>query len=407
MRIAIVCGDDALSDDWSGGCDDHGQLCDALGRDGLAVTAHQRQPSSAADSIHAPAAEPTFRTVYANVGPRTPVSQVEVLPFVGQWAAELSKQWAVDPPDVVHAFGWLGGLAAQLAARRMSLPVVQSFYGVSAMGPDGADSTTNTERARIEPILVRGATWVTGGSTAEVDALTRMRRRRTQLSVLSTGIDVAPHANAGLESNDDSTFRILQVAPNCLPCNGFDRTIAALPKLPGTELVIAQTSPADGARGRSTLALRQLAAKLGVDDRVRFVGPVGPEQLSALLQSTHVVACTPRRAPRATAALQAMASGKVVVGMAVDALTDVVINGVTGLLVSSTKPQELAPTLRALQHQSFQRDSMGSAGRSRATSRFSWNRVAMDALSIYHQALSQHLGVPRGTTGRAKFHTVA
>lgn len=306
-----------------------------------------------------------------------------MLPFIGEWAAELSEHWATDPPDLVHAFGWLGGLAAQLAARRHQLPVIQSFYGLAA--EPGAD-VTEVERARIEPLLVRGATWVTGSSTDEIDALTRLRRRRARLSVLSCGIDVARYAPTGPREPETGVFRILQLAPNCLPRHGFDRTIRTLPKLPGTELVIAETGLSGGSGNGPRAALQKLAAELGVSERVRFVGAVVAEELPLLLQSAHVVACTPRQAPRATAALQAMASGVVVVGVAIDALTDIVINGVTGLLVSASNPHELAFALKALQTQRFQRDSMGSAGRSRAVSRFNWDRVALDALSIYQQA---------------------
>ena len=33
---------------------------------------------------------------------------------------------------------------------------------------------------------------------------------------------------------------------------------------------------------------------------------------------------------------------------------------------------------------------MGAAGRSRAASRFAWDRIALDALNIYRQVVSQH-----------------
>ncbi|OOK75755.1 group 1 glycosyl transferase domain protein [Mycobacterium kansasii] len=31
-----------------------------------------------------------------------------MLPYLGDWAAELAAVWSSDPPDVVHALGWLG-----------------------------------------------------------------------------------------------------------------------------------------------------------------------------------------------------------------------------------------------------------------------------------------------------------
>lgn len=369
MRIAIVWGDDvcAGNPDLVGNEleDDFGRLCAALTAHGHTVTAHPR----------------------AGVGPAAPVAPAKVLPFVGDWAAELSREWSGDPPDVVHGFGWLGGLAAQLAARRNHLTTVQSFYGLAATdsGPQNGQSA-DSERARLEPLLIRGAGWVTGGSSEELNVLTRLRRNRARTSLLSTGIDVERYACTDPTWVANDSFRIVQVAPNLQPCNGFDKTIRVLPHVPDSELVIVETSTNDARNKRERAKLKRMATQLGVNNRVHFAGCVAPEDVPPLLWSADVVACTPRLAPRATSALQAMASGRVVVGTAVGALMDTVIGNVTGLLVSPTKPHELAGALKAMQQQRFQRQSMGSAGRSRAMSRFTWDRIAQDALSIYQQA---------------------
>jgi glycosyltransferase involved in cell wall biosynthesis len=63
------------------------------------------------------------------------------------------------------------------------------------------------------------------------------------------------------------------------------------------------------------------------------------------------------------------------------------------VLVSPNKPQELAAALKTMQQQRFQRQSMGSAGRSRVMSRFTWDRIAQDALSIYDQTSPAKISV--------------
>jgi glycosyltransferase involved in cell wall biosynthesis len=383
VKIAIVWGDDFCADnqdlvenDLQNDCQ---ELCAALARQGHTVTAFPRQvPESAAA---------TFRTVPAHVGPRVPVPSNKVLPFVGDWAAELSRQWSSEPPDIVHGFGWLGGLAAQLAARHNKLNTVQSFYGLAATahGP-GKGRSHDRERARIEPLLIRSAAWVTCGSSEELDVLTKLRRNRARTSVLSTGVDVDRYACADPTWAPHGTHRIVQVEPNLQPCNGFDRALRVLPHVPDSELVIAERSPNDARNKKERARLKRMATVLGVSNRVHFAGCVAPEDIPPLLWSADVVVSTPRVAPRATSALQAMASSRAVVGTAVGALMDTVVGNVTGLLVSPTKPYELAAALKTMQSQSFQCQSMGSAGRSRAISRFSWDRIAQDALSIYHQA---------------------
>lgn len=395
MKIAIVCGDDVFAEydelagdhvgEW------HLQFCAALAEHGHAVTAYPRRRITNTTDI----ADRAFRTQPVCAGPTETLRPRDVLPFVGEWAGELHQFWAADPPDVVHAFGWIGGLAAQLAARRLSVPTVQSCRGLAPAGP--AD---DAERSRVEPLLIRSATWMTGGSTEELDVLTKLRRHRSHLSVLSTGVDIERFASIGPKSSAKGMYRILQVEPTSLPRNGFDRTIQLLPKMPGADLILVQT----GASNDDRVEVERLAARVGVSDRVHFEDDVIAEELPSLMRSADVVACTAREVPQATTALQAMASGVVVVGVAVGALVDTVINGVTGLLVSPSKPHELLSALKGMQAESFTRQSMGSAGRSRAVSRFAWDRIALDALNTYQQASSPQVPHRRRAAGHPQGH---
>jgi glycosyltransferase involved in cell wall biosynthesis len=318
-----------------------------------------------------------------------------VLPYVGDWAAILERAWASDRPDVVHAYGWLGGLAAQLAARRQQIPTVQSFQGLVATSRSRSGGGAHQERERIEPLLARSAAWVTGESTVDVDVLARLRHGRARISNLGSGVDVERYSPVGPAAARNGLHRILCIAPNPLWSNGFDIAIRALPRIVGAELVVAETAARDRGHDEARAWLERLAADLGVADRVRFAGTVGDDELPMLMRSADVLACTPRRPPRATWVLRAMASGVAVVTLPVGVLTDAVVDAVTGLVLSEQSPFALAVALRKLLAQSFQCDSMGAAGRSRAVSRFTWDRIALDSLNIYRQLEPQRL-VPAG-----------
>ncbi|WP_204081558.1 glycosyltransferase [Mycobacterium riyadhense] len=379
MRIAIVHDDDLSADDCK-------QLCAALTARGHDVTAYFRRQHRDAAMM----AEDDFRLVAMRAGPAKALSAQEVLPFVGDCAAQLARVWSADRPDVVHGYGWLGGLAAQLAARQLCLPTVQSFHGlVSMMGTAGA-LPVNAERVRLVPLLARNATWVTGGSNDDIDALARLRHSRSRLSVLSTGVDVQRYSPVGPALARTDLHRVLCLEPNPLSCNGFDKAVRVLGKLAGTELVCAESAASDHRHSKERGRLKHLAAELGVSERARFLGSVVADELPALLRSADVVVCTPEQAPRATTALQAMASGVAVVATAVGALADTVVHSVTGLLVSPNKPSELHGALKTLQEQSFRCEGMGATGRLRAESRFTWDRVALDAMRIYEQARASY-----------------
>lgn len=370
MKIAIVTGDDLATDDPQ-------LLCAALVFRGHQATTYVRQPGRRPAKV-------------IRVGPREAAPAADVLPYVGEWAAALERLWSSDAPDVVHAYGWLGGLAAQLAARRRGLPTVQSFLGLALTSRPAPGDRLDGERERIEPLLARGAAWVTGECTADVDVLARLRHGRARVSHLCGGVDVERYSPVGPAAPRNGLHRVLCLGPDPLKHNGFDVAIRALSRVLGAELIVAETADDGPGRDEARAELEGLAAELGVSDRVRFAGPVGGDDLPSLLRSADVVACTPRRPPRANPALQAMACGVAVVTLPVGVLADAVVDGVTGQVLTQRSPAALAAALRSLLAQSFHCESMGAAGRSRAVSRFTWDRIALDALNIYRQIVPQH-----------------
>jgi glycosyltransferase involved in cell wall biosynthesis len=390
VKIAIVTGDDLLGDDPQ-------QLCAALAARGHAATAYVRHQDRRPTEVGG-----DYRTVSIGVGPRATASTPAVLPYVGDWAATLERVWSSDRPDVVHAYGWLGGLAAQLAARRQGIPAVQTFQGLAATSRSRFGGDQESERERIEPLLARGATWVTGECTADVNMLARLRHGRARVSNLGSGVDVERYSPVGPAVARNGLHRVLCMAPNPLWSNGFDIAIRALPRVAGAELVVAESAAGDRGHGEARAQLERLAAELGVADRVRFAGMVGGDDLPMLMRSADVVACTPRQPPRATSVLRAMASGVAVVTLPVGVLTDAVVDAVTGLVLSQQSPAAVAVALRNLLAQSFRCQSMGAAGRSRAVSRFTWDRIALDSLNIYRQLGLQGRVPPELQTTKAR-----
>ena len=57
----------------------------------------------------------------------------------------------------------------------------------------------------------------------------------------------------------------------------------ALPRVPGTELVVGETEATNRNHDEARTMLRGLATELGVADRVRFVGTVADDELPKLV----------------------------------------------------------------------------------------------------------------------------
>lgn len=315
-------------------------------------------------------------------GPRAP-GVVAITGAAGELTAKLETAWERDRPDVVQAHSWPIGFFAQLAADRHRLPTVQSFHGTAPLGP--RVRRAKPAQTRLAALVARNATWVTTGSSQELQTVAAVRGSRRRTSVIAGGIDVdmveqalsdgarsdgPPHLITGLAGSDD-------LDP------GFDAVIRTLPTVPDAHFVGIGRPP----QRHHLAAAGQLARALGVQNRVELVVP-DPAEAPIWLGRADVATCTPALCTDHSAVLQAMAAGIPVIAHDTGALTDTIIDDITGLLIQPGRPRELAAAAKRLLAQPFARMSMGAAGRARARSRYSWQRVAQEYEWVYENAMA-------------------
>jgi len=328
-------------------------LSTALARQGHQVTVYTRR-----DDRGLPERVETlegYTVMHVPAGPASQLPKDELLQFMGLFAQYLDAQWADDRPDVAHAHFWMSGVVTQLVARHLNLPAVQTFHalGVVERRHQGAQDSSPTERLRLEALVARGAAWVAATCTDEVFELMRMGRSRSRISVVPGGVNLDLFTPAGPQLPRADPHRIVSVG-RLVPDKGFDVAVRALPWIPKTELVIV------GGPDKSKLdtdpeacRLRDLAATLGVADRVRLYGAIAHEDMPALLRSADVVACTPWYEPFGVVVLEAMACGIPVVASAVGGMLDTVVHDVTGRLVPPKRPADLVGAINCLLRDSF------------------------------------------------------
>jgi D-inositol-3-phosphate glycosyltransferase len=390
MKIAMV-SEHASPLAALGGVDAGGQnvhvaeLSAAMARRGHEVTVYTRRDD--ADLPERVSTPVGYTVEHVPAGPPRPLPKDELLPFMGPFAQYLDARWAADRPDVAHAHFWMSGIATQLAARHLSIPAVQTFHalGVVKRRYQGAQDTSPEPRLKLEALVAKSATWVAATCTDEVFELVRLGRSRSRMSVVPCGVDLDMFNPDGVRAPRGERRRIVCVG-RFVPRKGFDTVIRALPVLPDAELVIVG-GPARAELGSDPEARRlcDLAAELGVADRVCLYGAVSRDEMPALLRAADVVACTPWYEPFGIVPLEAMACGVPVVASAVGGMLDTVVHDVTGRLVPPKNPQRCAEAIRSILRDSFLRRSLGAAGRDRARSRYSWDRVAADTLRIYER----------------------
>ena len=129
--------------------------------------------------------------------------------------------------------------------------------------------------------------------------------------------------------------------------------------------------------------LRELAAAVGVADRLVLRGRVERADMPALLRSADVVLCAPWYEPFGIVPLEAMACGVPVVATAVGGQIDSVVHGVTGAARPAARPRRARRRRRGLLDDPVRRLELGEAGARRAAERFGWERVAAATHEVY------------------------
>jgi D-inositol-3-phosphate glycosyltransferase len=165
--------------------------------------------------------------------------------------------------------------------------------------------------------------------------------------------------------------------------------ISALAAMTTPDVTVVICGGPSGSGLERPTALIELAASLGVSDRVRFLPPQTGDDLPNLYRSADLVAVPSYNESFGLVALEAQACGTPVVAAAVGGLETAVRNGVSGVLVNGHDPRDWARSLDSLLAAPRLRASL-SAGAVEHAAGFSWDRTAEGLLRVYREAMVQH-----------------
>ncbi|MEU5883542.1 glycosyltransferase [Spirillospora sp. NPDC047279] len=361
---------------------------DADGREERQVTLHARRLDTAARTRTRLGPGATLSRLDA--GPARPLSEEQLLPHVRDLASGLRRRWsnAQQKPDLVHAHGWIGGLAACAAARDLDLPVVQSYHGLG-IAEQNAGRSVHPARIRMEKAIGRGADAVFAGHAGEVESLVRMGIPRARIGITPYGVDGEQFSQLGPAMPSGELDRLVVLSAD-LADGGTATAIRALVHIPGAELAVTGGPAREDLENDGTVhTLRLLAKELGVDDRVIFLGAMPRKTLPRLLRTAKLALCVSPRGDSPLAPLEAMACGVPVVATPVGANSDSVLDGITGLHVPPGRPTAIGRAVRLLLAEQTTLAGYAIAAADRAHSRYSWDRIASETARAYTEIVER------------------
>jgi D-inositol-3-phosphate glycosyltransferase len=344
------------------------------------------------------------------MAPGVSVRHVTAGPFEGLAKEDLPSQLcafangvlraeAAHPPgryDLIHSHYWLSGQVGWLARERWGVPHVHTAHTLAKVKNRLIAAGDRPEpKARVigeEQVVAESDRLVANTRFEAQDLVAYYDAPPAHTVVVQPGVDLdrfrpgfASRRRLGLPPRG----RIIAFVGRIQPLKAPDVLISALPFLedPDTTLVICGGPSGTGLDRPSSLI--ELAASLGVTDRVLFLPPQTGDDLAALYRCADVVAVPSYNESFGLVALEAQACGTPVVAASVGGLVTAVRDGVSGLLVDGHDPRDWAHALGSLLAAPRLRAAL-SAGAVAHASGFSWDRPAEGLLRVYREAVVQH-----------------
>jgi len=306
-------------------------------------------------------------------------------------------------PHVLHPHSpVLNALPAIRVGKKYGLPVV---YEMRASWEDAAVDHGTTREGSIRYRLSRGlethAMKLADHVTTICEGLRNDIAARDipaeKVTVIPNAVDIdsfrfgavpddALRARLGLDNSV-----VLGFAGSFYRYEGLDLLLDAVPTLlhryPNLRVLLVGGGPQDA-------ALRSQAVRLGIQDRVVFVGPVP----HALVQAHHDlidVLVYPRRSMRLTELvtplkpLEAMAQGRLLVASDVGGHRELIRDGETGRLFPAGSADALAVAVSRLLDDHSDWDRLRRAGRHFVESERNWTRSVARYINVYGRVLPQ------------------
>ncbi len=307
--------------------------------------------------------------------PRSPV-----IPKIGMNVAPLLLYASVRPVirrmmksgfeiDLIDAhFFYPDGVAAVMLGRSLRKPVV-----VTARGTDINLYPSYVLPGRMIRWAADKAAGVITVSQALKDTLVDIGADPMRIHVLRNGVDLEMFRPVDRVAAGER-LGLLSVG-HLIPQKGHDLVIRALSQLPEATLVIVGEGPEEA-------ALKTLANSLGLNSRVKFLGPIDHDRLHEVYGAADVLVLASSREGLPNVVLEAMACGTPVVASDIGGTREIVTAPAAGVLLSGRTPEAIAAAVRNL------RASPPDRSETRAfAENFSWDRTTQGQLDLFGEIL--------------------
>jgi phosphatidyl-myo-inositol dimannoside synthase len=284
---------------------------------------------------------------------RTPQSALLSFPL---FAGTLRRLIRLQPPDAIFCPMWFPeGAACRWALRKAPIP-----YFVAAHGTEVFENFTGIKNS-LRTLLVRKLERKVFDQAEKIFPVSHYTRKavleqapgnENKIITVNNGVNYETFKRTALTSDFQAKYkphgeRILLTVTRLHPYKGVDRMLESLPEIsrsvPGVKYVVVGVGP-------DLPRLQELAARLGLEAQVSFLGRLALSEIVELYSLADLFVLLSREEPPDVEGfglvfLEAAACGLPSVGGRSGGIPEAVDEGRSGWLVDPSNPHEIAATI--------------------------------------------------------------
>ena len=297
-----------------------------------------------------------------------------------------------EPFDILHAHDWLVAYAARALKHALRLPLIATVHATEYGRNNGLHNDLQRHISDIEWWLCYEAWKIIVCSNYMQRELQHVFQVPTdKLKVIPNGVDLENFKakNQNIRRNDYAAAdeKIVFYVGRIVREKGVQVLLEAVPKItyyhPKTKFVIA-------GKGPYLTSLKRQARRMGIEERVYFVGYVNDQTRNSLYQFADAAVFPSLYEPFGIVALEAMAARTPVVVSDTGGLAEIINHGINGLKAYTGNANSLADNILHILLNPQSADKLKERAYQEVTDKYSWSEIARQTAEHYRSVLSEY-----------------
>lgn len=300
--------------------------------------------------------------------------------FLKNKAEKLHKEKKI---DIIHAHGSIpNDHAALLLSKYLAIPYVITVHGETVYKFEKF-----LKRYKNSVVALENSQAVIGVSSVVIKRITKITQNLKSLYKVFNGFNPYKSITVDADYISHTADTLILFAATLYERKGCSYLLKAFKQL-YNEFTDIKLTIAGG--GPQLMEMKNLSDSLGISDRVKFTGVISHDEIMQLMNECDIFVLPSWDEAFGVVYLEAMSFKKPIIGAIGEGITDIVKEGVNGLLVKPKDINSIVENLTLLIKSKELRIKLGNAGY-QSIKRLTWENSAAELVKIYENVLKESI----------------